>query len=182
MKYNREYMTSIFRTITCKDYHALQCVCFVKNDKELMRAWRKASDVREFLRAVRTDEALKWSAFAVYWFGTVDFDWYYRREYCGKFATKLFKTTSDIGAVKVGVDCMELLLSNYYGDGVNRVAVFDSFDPYVSWMFKHGGDRIRGKDIRVYTYDCGDEVAYTLSGSYTVHADDRFIAFVKYAD
>lgn len=182
MKYNKVFMTSIFKANTGKDFHAQECVRFVKNDKGLMKAWRKADDLRGFLSAVRADEALKWSAFTVYWFGTVNFDWYYRREYCGKFAAKLFKTTSDVGAVKIGVNGMELLISNYYGDGTNRVAVFDSFTPYVSWMFRHGGDRIRGKEIKVYSYDCGDEVACTLSGSYTIHVDDRFVAFVKYAD
>ena len=182
MKYNKEYMTAIFKANTGKDFHAQECVRLVRDNKELMKAWRKADDLCGFMDAVKSDEALKWSAFAVYWNGTVYSDWYYRREYCGKFAAKFFKTTSDIGAVKVGLNGMELLISNYYGDGTNRVAVFDSCDNYVSWMFRHGGDRIRGKDIKVYAYDCGEEVACTLSGSYTVYADERFIALVKYAD
>ena len=182
MLWNRKYMYDTFYHDTFDNIKSMDCVRFVKSDKELMKIWRKSECLWDFIKTVREDDLLKWSDFALYWYGHGRPDWYYRREYCGKFASRLFKTTSDIGAVKIGVDGMELLVGNYYGDGINRVAVFDRPSPYVSWLFPHGGNHIRGKELKVYSYDCGNEVACTLSGAYAIYADDRFIALVKYAD
>lgn len=182
MQYNKKFMLETFRAETTKGYHAQECVRFMKQNKDLMSLWRKSTDFEAFLHTVRSSDMMKWSEFAIYWYGTVRPDWYYRREYCGKFASGFHKTASDVGALKIGVDGMDLLLKNYYGDGINRVAVFDKYDPYVSWLFPHGGNIIRGEALRVYGYDCGTDVVCTLSGSYIIYTDDRFFALVKYSD
>ena len=185
MKYNKEFMTLVFKANTSKNYHADDCVRFVKSDKGLMKAWRKADDLRGFLEAVRSDEALRWSAFAVYWYGTVNPDWYYRREYCGKFAREFFKTTSDVGSLKIGCDGMKVLVGNHYGDGINRVAIFDSCsrdDWNLCHLFPHSDVTVQGENIKVYSYDCSEDVATTLSGTWHVYSDDRFFALVKWSD
>jgi len=172
MKYNKEYMTAIFKANTGKNFHAQECVRLVRDNKELMKAWRKADDLCGFMEVVKSDEALKWSAFMVYWCGTVYSDWYYRREYCGKFATEFFKTTSDIGSLKIGCDGMKVLVGNHYGDGVNRVAIFDScshHDWNLSHLFPHSDVTVQGENIKVYSYDCGEDVSQPclVRGMYT---------------
>ena len=182
MKYSREYMIKTFKSEVSKFYQADECVRFLKDDKDLMRLWKKSADLQSFLHAVETSQDLKWSTFALYWFGTIKNDWFYRRSYCAKFATEFHKTTSDVGALKIGVNGMKLLISNRYGDGLNRVAIFDHDPGHVSWLFPYGGDIIKGKAINVYEYDCGENVICTLSGSYVIYSDDRFFALVKYSD
>lgn len=185
MLWNRKDMYETFYKKTSNKTQAMDCVGLVRSDKELMRIWRKSKDIYYFLSDVlNSDDDIKFSDFALFYYGTVEPTgaWYYRREFCDKFANEFFKTTSDVGALKIGCNGLDVLVGNHYGDGINRVALFDGcHESAVSSLFPHSDVTLRGQDIKVYAYDCGNDVAITLSGAWHVYSDERFFALVKWA-
>lgn len=187
MKWNYDDLCRTFEAITDK-VKALDCASFVRSDEKLLKIWRKASSLGDFLKAVRQsyDKGVLFSDFSVFFWGRVQPDWYYRRSYCAVYARYVFKTSSDVGSLKIGVNGMDILISNHYGDGINRVAIFNNpaehEDCAVSHLFPYSDVTVKGKDIKVYAYDCGDEVAWTLDGTWHIYSDDRFFALVKWAD
>lgn len=101
--------------------------------------------------------------------------WYYVRE---NFGDRCFKTESDIGSVKVGTDDFSVAISNGYGDGVTRVAVFNNADEFYSGSVMHFHSSIEGHFF-IYDYDCGGgEPVKELSGRYGVYYYSGLVAFV----
>lgn len=192
MKYSRKYILTTLRNeirnITGKEYLVVCDLARLLQDNEkLMKIWRKSEDFHAFIRSLRgsQDEDILYNNFTVYWFGTIKPDWYYRREFCGRYASCFFKTQSEGGSLKIGSTDMEVLVSNHYGDDTNRVAVFDSldFDYRLSMLFPYSDVTVKGSSVKVFSKDWSDEVACELSpGMWHVYSDDRFFALVKWSD
>lgn len=145
----------------------------IKNDAQCLLHWQKASSYYEFLELVKNDESLKCEKVTADLFKS---DWYFLRNQLGD---KSIKTESDAGALRIGVDGLELIIPNGYGDGYTRCAVFESEDMVNTWAFTYLF-AIKGKDIKIYEYDCGgSEVVKEFSGKYSVYANDGFVIFVK---
>lgn len=100
--------------------------------------------------------------------------WYYVRE---NFGDRCFKTMSDIGGVKVGTDDFSVIISNGYGDGVTRVAVFDNAEDFYSDTVMHFYTTIKGH-FYIYDYDCGGVPVKELNGRYGVYYYGGLVAFV----
>lgn len=145
----------------------------IKNDAQCLLHWQKASSYYEFLELVKNDESLKCEKVTADLFKS---DWYFLRNQLGD---KSIKTESDAGALRIGVDGLELIIPNGYGDGYTRCAVFESEDMVNTWAFTYLF-AIKGKDIKIYEYDCGgSEVVKEFSGKYSVYANDGFVIFVQ---
>lgn len=190
MKYNYKFIINTLKTETRKDYHASDLARSLKSDEKLLKLWRKAENFLSFIQEVRksSDDSILFSDFAMYYFGRVRPDWYYRREYIGRYSTAFFKTISEGGSLKIGTDGLEILVGNHYGDDINRVAIFDydnnrHFDNALMSLFPYTDISFRGEDVRIYKTDYNDEVAYTLGpGLWHVYSDDRFFAIIKWGD
>lgn len=100
--------------------------------------------------------------------------WYRVRE---MFGDRAFKTSSDSGSVKVGVNNMYVLVPNGYGDGITRVAIFDNPADFNDCMMSYF-TTVTGKDMIIYDYDCGYDPATTISGRYNIYYYEGLVAFV----
>lgn len=104
-----------------------------------------------------------------------DSHWYRVRE---MFGDDVIKISSDAGSVKVGVDNMSVFVPNGYGDGISRVAIFDSSKAFNDSMMSYF-TTIKGENMIIYDYDCGDVAATTISGRYNIYYYSGLVAFVK---
>lgn len=89
-------------------------------------------------------------------------------------------TYSDRGGLKIGNDTFSICVSNGYGDGVIKTAIFLKGNPYICAV-DHMMDwqvTVDGK-FNIYSYDCGNEVAIELEGSYIVYSYNGFVALVE---
>ena len=87
---------------------------------------------------------------------------------------------SDRAGLKIGNDNFSICVSNGYGDGVTKFAVFKKGNPYIC-AIDHMMDwqvTIDGK-FNIYSYDCGNEVALELEGSYIIYSYNGFVALVE---
>lgn len=104
-----------------------------------------------------------------------DSHWYRVRE---MFGDNVIKTSSDAGSVKIGVANMSILVPNGYGDGITRVAIFDGSKAFNNSMMSYFST-IKGENMIIYDYDCGDVAATTISGRYNIYYYSGLVAFVK---
>lgn len=145
----------------------------IKNDAQCLLHWQKASSYYEFIELVKNDESLKCEKVTADLFKG---NWYFLRHQLGE---KSIKTESDAGALRIGVDGLELIIPNGYGDGYTRCAVFESEDMVNTWAFTYLF-AIKGENIKIYEYDCGgSEIVKEFSGKYWVYANDGFVIFVQ---
>lgn len=186
MKYSRKFINEEIGRIAKNKLQAFDLAMYLMDSAKLMKLWRKAENFKDFIRMVvnSDDREVKFSDFATFYFGNVSPDWYYRREFCSVFGKEVIKTSSDAGCLKLGCNGLNVLVSNHFGDAMNRVAIFDhvGMDHAVSHLFPHSDVTLQGEEINVYGYDCGEDVVYTLSGMWHVYSDDRFFALVKWSD
>lgn len=101
--------------------------------------------------------------------------WCFVRE---NFGEKCFKTISDVGGVKVGTNEFSVVLTNGYGDGDTRVAIFDNEDDFYSSDLMFFNTVIDGHFF-IYDYDCGENVAKEISGRFAVYYYEGLVAFVN---
>lgn len=87
-----------------------------------------------------------------------------------------FRTHSDIGSIKVGNNDFTYFLRNDFGDGDNDIFVFNDFVLLEGKLSIEG--HIEGK-FNIYDYDCGNNIARTLEGSYTIYKKECLLVFVK---
>lgn len=89
-------------------------------------------------------------------------------------------TSSDAGGVKIGVDQFTIVIPNGYGDGDTEVFIYDDNDK-IDDDIKYNQLKfltfIDGEKINIYSYDCGNEVAETISGRYGVYYYDGCVYF-----
>ena len=104
--------------------------------------------------------------------------WYAIRE---MFGEKQFKTSSDAGGVLIGNMTYSTLISNGYGDGDTRVAIFRDGESFNSDLMEYF-TKISGK-FGIYAYDCADpkteQPLYILDGIFQVYFHEGFVAFVE---
>lgn len=140
--------------------------------EQFMAHWRKSKSIDDFLKRVREDESLK------YKHGTAELfkdNWYFLREQLGE---KSKKTYSDRGSLKIGVDDFSILIPNGYGDGVMRYAVFEDSERINLHAFRFL-TCLEGKNIKIYDYDCGNDVVEVISGEYGIYAANGFVVFAR---
>lgn len=89
----------------------------------------------------------------------------------------VFKTTSDVGGVKIGNDNFSIIIPNGYGDGVTRIAIVNRGDINEN-MFTFFTS-VEGC-INIFSYDCGDEVERTIFGKYGVYYCEGFVIFERW--
>ena len=83
------------------------------------------------------------------------------------------KYSCDGGCILIGNATCRFHIPNDFGDGTHKVIV-DNEDEIIPSGYRWVG-RIEGDVIYVYSYDClreeelGDEVLFSLSGSYSVY-------------
>lgn len=153
---------------------------WVKGYDEIMQHLRDAVDTEDFINKILEDPELATTqAYAeVSKKLRPDSHWYRVRE---MFGDNVIKTSSDAGSVKVGVDNMSILVPNGYGDGISRVAIFDNSEAFNDGMMSYF-TTVKGKDMIIYDYDCGDVAATTISGRYNIYYYSGLVAFVKKTD
>lgn len=150
---------------------------WVKGCDEIMEHLRNAIDTEDFINKILGDSELTTTqAYAeVSKKLRPDSHWYRVRE---MFGDNVIKTSSDAGSVKVGVDNMSVLVPNGYGDGISRVAIFDDSKAFNDSMMSYF-TTIKGENMIIYDYDCGDVAATTISGRYGIYYYSGLVAFVK---
>lgn len=150
---------------------------WVKGYGEIMQHLRDAVDTGDFINKILGDPELATTqAYAeVSKKLRPDSHWYRVRE---MFGDNVIKTSSDAGSVKIGVNNMSILIPNGYGDGISRVAIFDNSETFNDSMMSYF-TTIKGENMIVYDYDCGDVAATTISGRYNIYYYSGLVAFVK---
>lgn len=150
---------------------------WVKGYDEIMQHLRDAVDTEDFINKILGDPELATTqAYAeVSKKLRPDSHWYRVRE---MFGDNVIKTSSDAGSVKVGVDNMSVFVPNGYGDGISRVAIFDDSKAFNDSMMSYF-TTVKGKDMIIYDYDCGDVAATTISGRYNIYYYSGLVAFEK---
>ena len=150
---------------------------WVKGYDEIMQHLRDAVDTEDFINKILGDPELATTqAYAeVSKKLRPAGHWYKVRE---MFGNRAFKTSSDAGSVKIGINNMSILIPNGYGDGITRVAIFDCSKAFNNSMMSYF-TTVKGKDIIIYDYDCGDVAATTISGRYAIYYYSGLVAFVK---
>lgn len=150
---------------------------WVKGYDEIMQHLHNAVDTEDFIDKILGDPELTTTqAYAeVSKKLRPDSHWYRVRE---MFGDNVIKTSSDAGSVKIGVDNMSILVPNGYGDGISRVAIFDNSETFNDSMMSYF-TTIKGENMIIYDYDCGNTPAATISGRYAIYYYSGLVAFVK---
>lgn len=94
---------------------------------------------------------------------------------------RVFKTWSESGAVRVGVNGFHALFGNGRGDGETRVAVIEQSDD-VAWvrnLMKFSGS-FDGENIDICVEDGSNAPALTISGRYGIYVYDGIVLFEKW--
>lgn len=89
-------------------------------------------------------------------------------------------TCFETSKLKIGNDNFSVGVSNGYGDGIMKFAVFKKGNPYIN-AIDHMMDwqvTIDGK-FNIYSCDIGNDVALELEGSYIVYSYNGFVALVE---
>jgi hypothetical protein len=150
---------------------------WVKGYDEIMQHLRDAVDTEDFINKILGDPDLATTqAYAeVSKKLRPDSHWYKVRE---MFGDNVIKTSSDAGSVKIGVANMSILVPNGYGDGITRISIFDNPKDFNDCMMSYF-TTVKGTNIIIYDYDCGDVAATTISGRYAIYYYSGLVAFVK---
>lgn len=87
-------------------------------------------------------------------------------------------TISDIGGLKIGNDSFSIVVPNGYGDGDMYYTILGKgcFNPDMLDYFTS----IRGTEINIYDYDCGDEILETISGRFGIYYGYGFVVLEKW--
>lgn len=149
---------------------------WVKGYNKIMEHLRNAVDTEDFINKILGDPELATTqAFAeVSKKLRPDSHWYRVRAMLGD----VIKTSSDAGSVKIGVNNMSVFVPNGYGDGITRVSIFDNSEGFNDNMMSYF-TTVKGTNIIIYDYDCGDVAATTISGRYNIYYYSGLVAFVK---
>lgn len=88
------------------------------------------------------------------------------------------QTSSDAGGLKIGSDSFAINVPNGYGDGDMYFAVVGKgcFNEHMLEFWTS----IKGNEINIYDYDCGDDIIETISGRYGVFFGYGLVVFEKW--
>lgn len=141
--------------------------------------WKKAQDFNTFFELVKND--LKLSKNQGYWelmkenlieeeYKTLFLEVY------KKDISKIFHSLSEAGNISIGNDSFRYNISNNYGDCENTIVLIEKSVNIEGFDFLTS---IKGTNINIYNYDCGNEILTTLNGEYLIYNGNKFIIFVK---
>lgn len=89
---------------------------------------------------------------------------------------RVFKTTSNVGGVKIGNEKFSVVIRNGRGDGVTRVAVVD-YDEFNTNMMTF--ETSCEGEFNIYAEDIGRGVAKRINGEFFIYVHDGIVVFVK---
>jgi len=91
-------------------------------------------------------------------------------------------TTSDAGSIKIGNDLFSVQIKNGYGDCVdNNVFIIDNSNSTICLDFANFNTSIEGKNINIYSNDCGNEIAKKLDDTkYFIYSLEKIIILKRY--
>ena len=171
-----------------RDNYLIRCVFPETYSEEKYNVFnsicRKAKDFDDFLNLYLENETFKYSqgAYELYKKFFAKDLWFKLRSFLGN---KCRKTCSDIGSLKIGNDTFSIFISNGYGDGVTRYAIFDHQPEWADWfgssfeVFEVKGNN----SVFVYDYDCGNNKTEPIpKGKYFAKSYSGLILIYKYDD
>lgn len=142
-------------------------------DPDVAAIWRAAKDPEDLARRVVADQKLSLSQLAAVINGG---DWYWKR---GMLGDRCRHSSSDAGSLKIGVDGFAVMVPNGRGDGVTRWAVLKDGE-FNDSAFKYFTVVESSLPIRVYAYDCGNQVQEELpAGCYGLYYSDGLVVIEK---
>jgi len=151
----------------CFDYeiwdsdHKRVPLSFGKNSKNvLVQLWKKAEDLKEFKELIKCDPKARLLQFTGVLLGE-DTDFLH-----SFVSAENYETLSDVGGLKVGNSSFNIVIPNGYGDGRTLVSL-NGKGTFNTEAFNFWGT-LKGDNIGIYSYDCGDEVIKTISGNFGV--------------
>lgn len=149
--------------------------------KEIRAMIRKAADTEDFIdKFLACEEFIKMPLQEV----IIKYErperiWKFNRSVLGE---DCFKTSSDMGGVKVGNDKFSVIIPNGRGDGTTRVAVKSKAAQEAKSYTHHCFNFFTSLEgeFNIYTYDCGNEVETTVNGRYGVFYYDGMVLFEEW--
>lgn len=165
-----------------RNYFLKQCLPLeewhegTQENQEVKAILQKAKNSEEFIRMVLESDMMKGSQ--VYAELSKDRHDHWKR--VRDNVSTWTETYSDIGGLKIGSENFSVNIPNGYGDGEMYYAVVGK------GCFNHNmldfWTSIRGKEINIYDYDCGDKVIETLSGRYGIFYGYKYVVFERWGD
>jgi len=151
----------------------------------LVKLWEEAKDLAEFKNLIIENELARTTFFADRWLADDE-----------KFLDKFLETSSiyppiatiaDAGGIKLGDENFSFIVGAG-GDGNKEVVVFEDYKPSGQGLKKRNIPKayifitsIQGK-FNLYSYDCGDQIAYTFDGRYGIYVGNDTVIFEKWQD
>jgi hypothetical protein len=143
--------------------------------------WNDSKDLSDFTARVLSDSRLKITQGYAELSKEVSGHWERVRRMLGD--DRVFKTMSDVGAVRVVSKdhSVSMLIPNSHGDGITRCAIISKNDSndFNRDMMKFSGISIEG-EFEITNSDCGEITPVrSLNGTYFVYVYDGLVAFVE---
>ena len=165
----------------CKEINEFTIKCLLSkfnNDLNTVnKHWKNSNTIEEFKENILNDEKLMNTQGYAELSKETKGHWYRVR---AMFGDKCFKTYSDAGSVRIKMGDNYILISNNYGDGITRCAVFDDEKEFNGNMMDYSGTVINGK-FSICTYDTNsDYIEIELNGYYEIYIYSGLVAFVKF--
>ena len=145
---------------------------------------QKSKDFDDFLNLYIESDTFKYSqgAYELYKKFFAKDLWLKLRGFLGD---KCRNCISDVGSLKIGNDVFSMFISNGYGDGVTRYAIFDCEPEWSDW-FGNSLEMFEVKEdnsVFVYYYDCGNDKTEPIpKGKYLAKSYEGLVLIYKYAD
>lgn len=180
--------THIESVDSSRDKYLVRCVVpetyLEEKYSEFTSICKKAKDFDDFLNLYLDSDTFKYSqgAYELYKKFFAKDLWLKLRDFLGDECRNCI---SDIGSLKIGNDAFSMFISNGYGDGVTRYAIFDSEPEWSDW-FGNSLEMFEVKEdnsVFVYYYDCGDDKTQSIpKGKYFAKSYEGLVLIYKYAD
>ena len=171
----------LFHIRRCFDYDIWEggkrvLLSFESSKNIFVVLWKKAKDLEDFKKLIKFDKDSRFKQLT----GELLKD---DREYLKSFVNpeNCFETSSEVGGIKIGVENFTILAPNDYGDTNKNIVSINDKDTLNTTSFKYW-TTIEGKEINIYSYDCGNEVATTISGRYGIYYKDRIVIFERWEE
>ena len=149
--------------------------------KEIRAMIRKATDTEDFIdKFLACEDFIKMPLHEVIIkYERLERVWKFNR---GVLGEDCFKTSSEMGGVKIGNDKFSLVVPNGRGDGTTRAAVKSKAAQEAKSYTHHCFNffvSVEG-EFNIYSSDCGNEVAITVNGRYGVFYYDGMVLFEEW--
>ena len=149
--------------------------------KEIRAIIRKAADTEEFIDMfLGCEDFIKTPLYtSIIKNERAGMMWKFNRNVLGE---DCFKTSSDMGGIKVGNNNFSIIIPNGRGDGTTRVSVksksAQELRNYTHNCFNYFTS-IEG-EFNIYSYDCENDVVTTVNGRYGIFYYDGLVLFEEW--